>query len=200
MPQSRIKKPPITALPNLREGGEAFVTFTDVVVDQKDGSTYVNRKADTRDRARDTVKIRRSADGYHLTIWENDTEFRTTEITDCTDLIPIKTITEQAALENAAPQNGAQMIPSRIERPVTYLSDVADTQADVYVWAAEVVVDEKDGSTYIHRDAKVTFRGNPIAVRIRRGVMGIASLSSKRAQSSDRSESQITRSSFLLSN
>ena len=171
MPQSRIRKPPMT-LPNLREGDEVFVTFTEIVVDQKDGSTYVSKKADARDQARNTVKIRRSADGYHLTIWEKDTDFRPTDINDWIDLIPIETITEQAALENAPAQTGTKMIPSRIEQPVTYLSDVADTEAEVDIWAAGVAVDEKDGSTYIHRDAKVTSRGNPIGVRIRRGVDG----------------------------
>ena len=71
MPLARIAKAP-AKLTELPIGETTHITFTDVIVDEKDLSTYINPDAKLRQKALNTVKIRREEDGYHINVAQPD--------------------------------------------------------------------------------------------------------------------------------
>jgi len=197
MPEHRIDKPPVP-LSKTNADDVSYISFTDVVVDARDRSTYVEANATVRRKAFNTVKVIREADGYHLIIFDKDTTFRPRDMKEVTgQLVPVIKITEEniarsqkdADLESLtlralgvltprdaeggqshAPRRaGAKMTSWRLQGDEPTLLEAPGDE--FRVWIFNIVVDQ-DGSTYIRSDAKITFDENPFALKVKREADG----------------------------
>jgi hypothetical protein len=92
MPSSRLRKPPV---PLQSLNGRSYITFTEVFVDAN-LDTYVNKHANLRTKALNTVGIERLSDGnYRLIIFDPDTDFLPRKIDNFSDLVPVTEIVEE---------------------------------------------------------------------------------------------------------
>lgn len=194
MPEHRIDKPPV---PLSTAAGESYISFTDVVVDERDHSTYVEASARIRHRAFNTVKVIQEVEGYDLIIFDKDTSFRPRDLKEVAGrLIPVVKITEQSiqptqnggedlarqalqALDSPTtkdeprshtpPRAGAKMTPSRLQGEDPLLVNSAGEE--FWIMALDIVVDQH-GSTYIRSNARVVNHKSFMTARVKREADG----------------------------
>jgi hypothetical protein len=92
MPHARVSKPP-APVADLPMGETSYITFTEVLVDEKDLSTYIKPDAKLRANAFNTVRIKREEAGYHINIGSPEIDYTPRKIEDRSRLLPIVEIT-----------------------------------------------------------------------------------------------------------
>lgn len=200
MPTAYIANPPVP-VSRLPIGETSYVTFTEIIVDEKDLSTYLRSTAKLRNENPSTVKIRHDEDGYCLVLHDASLRFSLQIITGYTDLIPIVAVIEEiepgrfeqtgAALQQTkelvddlgagarpvsraampAAEPGAAMPFSRITPPQRLLFDLEIDQTG-YVDFTAVRVDEKNGSAYIQKNAALHPEPHALNVTVTRRADG----------------------------
>jgi hypothetical protein len=95
MPGTGIR-PPEESLSDLKLDDAAYLDFTSVLVDERDGSIYIKTDARLyRKRNPLTVAVTLRADGYHLTLQSAVVDFSPREIADYSRVVPAVEVTDR---------------------------------------------------------------------------------------------------------
>ncbi|MDQ2841953.1 MAG: hypothetical protein M3Y72_13125 [Acidobacteriota bacterium] len=194
MPLAYIEPAPVP-VSQLPVGGTGFIASFGLRVGP-DLSTYIPPAAKLRDKTLHTVEVRRGSDGYRVVIHEASLRFRPQEITgqDLIPVIELLEEIEPDHFEQiavgqkntrelfnhisgtfdtsrkgiASPEMqppGALMPASRMQPPVSFLRDLEMDQTG-YVEFWGITIDEKTGSTYLRRDARLNPKPHGVNVTV----------------------------------
>jgi hypothetical protein len=97
MISSRIKpRKEYPRVENIAVGEECYLNFPSVVVDAKDNTTYLEKRASTVAASPlFTVIVRRDHEGYHVILHEPYVRFEPKIVKDYTELVPVSSVREE---------------------------------------------------------------------------------------------------------